>query len=153
MLHISEVAAASSDTCSDQDRRESHPYSNVLVLSADTLNRADGDIAVDGNNQGSSSQVVIMGSRVQCDRTSGNLLAQENINFLSRLGWRPPTASFVKINCDGAKSLNSTDAGLGVCRDEHGFLLQATALSFEAQNVLVAEANAIREGMQIAIRR
>ncbi|KAK6266880.1 hypothetical protein QUC31_017717 [Theobroma cacao] len=66
--------------------------------------------------------------------------------------WSPPSAAVLKINCAGAFSASSHQAGFGaVIRTQEGYFLAASSGKLAAcEEAIVAEISAIKEGLRLA---
>ncbi|WRX21688.1 Ribonuclease H domain - like 10 [Theobroma cacao] len=66
--------------------------------------------------------------------------------------WSPPSAAILKINCAGAVSASSHQAGFGaVIRTQEGYFLAASSGKPAAcEEAIVAEISAIKEGLRLA---
>jgi len=67
------------------------------------------------------------------------------------IAWQKPPEGFVKINFDGSKS-SQVAAGGFIIRDWAGRFLQAESFNLGVTSVLVAEATAMRNGVQAAAK-
>lgn len=65
--------------------------------------------------------------------------------------WRKPPGGFVKLNFDGSKSSQGAAGGY-LIRDWTGRFLQAASFNLGCSSVLVAEATALRNGVQAAVQ-
>ena len=66
------------------------------------------------------------------------------------IGWRSPPGGYIKLNFDGTHSSSGAAAGF-VLRNWVGRLLQAGTRFLEGAPILVAEATAMRDGIQAAL--
>jgi len=66
------------------------------------------------------------------------------------IGWRSPPGGYIKLNFDGTLSSSGAAAGF-VIRDWVGRFLQAGTRFLEGAPILVAEATAMRDGIQAAL--
>lgn len=66
--------------------------------------------------------------------------------------WKPPPVGVIKINCDGAFVNETKRAGLGVIfRDYAGDLIESACVTTVASSDFMAEALALKKGMQMAL--
>ena len=74
-----------------------------------------------------------------------------NTKRLFEIAWKKPPKGFIKVNFDGFKSSHHA-AGRYALRDWTGHLVQAGAFYLGAASILVAEATAMRNGLQVAVK-
>ncbi|XP_010684130.1 uncharacterized protein LOC104898725 [Beta vulgaris subsp. vulgaris] len=65
------------------------------------------------------------------------------------VAWEPPPPAFFKLNFDGSVRNLSVAGGI-IIRDSSSTFIQATSLNFGASSVLLVEASALHQGIQIA---
>ena len=83
--------------------------------------------------------------------TSLNKTSSSNSPNLSIIKWKKPPADFSKLNFDGAVKIDSTASAGFVLRNCEGMPILASAKSLGKSNVIVAEAVALRAGLQAAL--